>query len=47
MKAVVENLEPVIRPVTIRPAVASAPRRTIAQFVPARVETNLFHAWRA
>jgi len=46
MKAVIENLEPMIRPATIRPAVASAPRRTIVQFIPVRAETSLFHAWR-
>ena len=47
MKAVIENLEPLIRPVTIRPTAANAPRRTLAQFVPVRTEATLFHAWRA
>lgn len=47
MKAVVETIEPLIRPVIVRPAVATAPRRPIAQFMPVRVDAPLFHAWRA
>ena len=47
MKAVIETMEPVVRPVTIRPGVAPAPRRPIAQFMPVRAPATLFHAWRA
>ena len=50
MKANIETIEPVIRPVSIRTAPAvTAPRatRTIAAFAPVRAESALFHAWRA
>ena len=47
MKAVIETTEPVIRPITIHPVATSAPRRSVAQFVPVRADATLFHAWRA
>lgn len=47
MKAVVETIEPVVRPVTIHPVATTPPRRPIAQFAPARADASLFHAWRA
>lgn len=47
MKAVIETIEPIIRPVTVRPVAATASRRPIAQFTPIRAEAPLFHAWRA
>ncbi len=48
MKANIETIEPVIRPVATKPV--AAPVRTSrirAAFVPARAETALFHAWAA
>lgn len=47
MKAVIENVEPVIRPVTIRPVTAPPTRRSRIEFVPVRTDNRLFHAWRA
>ena len=48
MKAIIETVEPVIRPAgtkTYAPIARHKPRTSL--FVPARGETVLFHAWRA
>lgn len=49
MKAVIETLEPVIRPVAATrpvPVVSPRPVRRFTPLVAVPVETALFHAWR-